>query len=86
MKSMDDGGQDSGKNSPFSPFIHNHKTNFENLATLSAIFLKCVWRFRDIIHETVKDFPLTRLIHSWYTIMLNINSKGLFQRKFYRNH
>ena len=36
----------------------------ENLAAFAATFLKRVWRFWDVIHETVKDSPLTRLIHS----------------------
>ena len=64
LKSVNDGDQDSGNNCPFNPLIHSHKTHFENLATFAAIFLKYVWQFRDIIHETVKDFPLIRLIHS----------------------
>ena len=64
LKSLNDGDQDLGKVSLFNPLIHSsHETHFENLPAFAAIVLKCVWRFRDIVHETVKDFPLTGFIH-----------------------
>ena len=32
----------------------NGQTHFKNLAANAARFLKCVWPFRDIMHERVK--------------------------------
>ena len=32
----------------------NGQTHLKNLAAFAATFLKCVWPFQDIIHESVK--------------------------------
>ena len=53
----------------------NGQTHFKNLAAFTARFLKSVWQFWDIMHETVKAaIDVSRKEEFWNLLCLGANN------------